>query len=135
MSITITIGPVCLTIEGGVSIGIEEETITPEDGAVLSIDALAGAGFDYPGSENHEDIYWAALAHVAPGVDPMDVPQPDTKEFEAHVIHQETGLVWRAYRRWEEGWGVGTEAINGGAAAPPAGMYTVTAFVTRTWGP
>lgn len=52
-----------------------------------------------------------------------------TKLFERYGTIQADNFI--AWRRFEEGWGIGTEAILPGPASAPTGTYTVTSLVTR----
>lgn len=87
--------------------------------------------FDYPGDENHEAIFWAAMAAL--GLVPV-ATQPDTAQLTVTVVGED-GRMYSAYRRWEEGWGVGTWAVLGGPDAPVAGRYRITSFVASQWAP
>jgi hypothetical protein len=110
--LTITGGPITIRVEGD---GADEGCFS----------------FQYAGGDNHEAIFWAAM--TALGLDPA-ATQPDTVQLVVTVVGED-GRMYVAYRRWEEGWGVGTWTVLGGPDVPVAGTYRVTSCVPSLWTP
>lgn len=110
--LTITGGPISILIDG--------------------VGAASGCcSFEYPGGGDHEAMFWAAM--TALGLDPA-ATQPDTVQLVVTVVGED-GWMYVTYRRWEEGWGVGTWTVLGGPDAPAAGTYRVTSCVPSLWTP
>lgn len=110
--LTITGGPISILIDGNPAVG-------------------SCCSFEYAGGEEHEAIFWAAMSAL--GLDPEST-QPDTVQLVVTVVGED-GRMYVAYRRWEEGWGVGTWTVLGGPDAPAAGAYRVTSCVPSLWTP
>lgn len=85
--------------------------------------------FKHASTDDHELIWYEAMAAL--GLDASN--QSPSREIEIHVVSSPHRL-YRIYRRWEEGWGIGTEAVLGGPDAAPAGVYTIISLVSRVFG-
>lgn len=129
--ITIHSGSVRIEIEGGATLHVDDEAIVLEDGSeatLASNESAGGVRFEHEETDDHEAIYWEAIAAL--GLE--EAPQSRDRRWTVHVVG-DGGLPYRAWREWSEGWGVGTSAGSGSEApsVAPAGRYLVTAFLTE----
>lgn len=129
--IIINSGQVSIQINGTAQLLIDDETIVLSDGSTATLTGnIAQPLFTHVDDGDHESIFWDAIASL--GIDL--VGQSPDREVEVHVAKAAGDgepLIYRAWRRFEEGWGVGTEAVLPGPASAPTGTYTVTSLVTR----
>lgn len=129
--ITINSGQVSIQIHGTAHLLIDDETIALSDGSTATLASnIAQPLFQHVDDGDHESIFWDAIASMGLSL----AGQAPDREIEIHVTKAAGDgdpLIYRAWRRFEEGWGVGTEAVLPGPASAPTGTYTVTSLVTR----